>query len=140
MPKTDRYFVITVLWHIDARSIQFFFSFLLSKLRIAPFTEVGFEQFLVMNKISPSGFTVSLTSPEAATKVFYRRSCSLISQYSQENACVSVSFCVSFIKNRLQHRCFPVNIVKFLRILILKNSCERLLLILTLESHRRVPP
>ena len=27
-----------------------------------------------------------------------------------------------------QHRCFPVNVAKFLRTLILKNICERLLL------------
>ena len=32
-----------------------------TKLRVATFTEVGFERFLFMNKISPSGFTVSLT-------------------------------------------------------------------------------
>ena len=34
----------------------------------------------------------------------------------------------NFIKKRLQHRCFPVNITKFLRIPILKNICQRLLL------------
>ena len=34
----------------------------------------------------------------------------------------------NFIKKRLQHRCFPVIIAKFLRIPILKNICERLLL------------
>ena len=33
----------------------------------------------------------------------------------------------NFIKKRLQHRCFPDNAVKFLRITILKNICERLL-------------
>ena len=33
-----------------------------------------------------------------------------------------------FIEKRLQHRCFPVNIAKFLRTPILKNICERLLL------------
>ena len=33
-----------------------------------------------------------------------------------------------FIKKRLQHRCFPVNIAKFLRTPILKNICEQLLL------------
>ena len=33
------------------------------------------------------------------------------------------------IKKRLQHKYFPVNIVKFLRIPILKNICERLHLI-----------
>ena len=31
-------------------------------LRIAPFTEVRFKQFIFMDNISPSGFTVSLTS------------------------------------------------------------------------------
>ena len=30
-------------------------------------------------------------------------------------------------KKRFQHRCFPVNIVKFLRTFVLKNICERLL-------------
>ena len=33
-----------------------------------------------------------------------------------------------FMKKRLQHWCFPVNIVKFLRTPILKNICELLLL------------
>ena len=31
----------------------------------------------------------------------------------------------NFIKKRLQHRCFPWNIVKFLRTLIFKNNCDR---------------
>ena len=34
----------------------------------------------------------------------------------------------NFIKKRLQHRCFPVKIVKLVRTPILKNTCERLLL------------
>ena len=34
----------------------------------------------------------------------------------------------NFIKKRLQHRCFAVNIAKFLRSTILKNIYERLLL------------
>ena len=44
-----------------------------------------------------------------------------IPQYSQGNflAC-------NFIKKTLQQKCFHVNIAKFLRILILKNICERL--------------
>ena len=42
-----------------------------------------------------------------------------ISQYLLENTCV---------KKRLQHRCLPVNFAKFLRISILKNISERLLL------------
>ena len=43
-------------------------------------------------------------------------------QYSQENTCVGVSFnkvaalkASRFIKKKLQHWCFPVNIGKFLR-------------------------
>ena len=34
----------------------------------------------------------------------------------------------SFLKKRIQHRCFPVKLAKFLWISILKNICERLLL------------
>ena len=34
----------------------------------------------------------------------------------------------NFIKKRLQHRCFSMNIAKFLRTTILKNNSERLLL------------
>ena len=37
----------------------------------------------------------------------------------------------NFIKKRLQHRCFPVNIGTFLRTPIFKNICDRLLLYLT---------
>ena len=36
----------------------------------------------------------------------------------------------SFIKKRLQQRCFPVKLAKFLRTPILKNICERPLLFL----------
>ena len=34
----------------------------------------------------------------------------------------------NFIEKRLQHKCFSVNIAKFLRTSILNNMCERLLL------------
>ena len=58
-----------------------------------------------------------------------------ISQCSLENTCVGVFLykiaglkACNFIKKRLQHRYFSVNIAKFLRITILKNICERLLL------------
>ena len=34
----------------------------------------------------------------------------------------------NFLKKGLQHRCFPVNIAKFLRTLILMKICEQLLL------------
>ena len=38
------------------------------------------------------------------------------------------------IKKRVQHRCSPVNIAKFLRIPILKTTCERLLLSFLVSS------
>ena len=34
----------------------------------------------------------------------------------------------NFLKKRLQHRCFPVNIATFLKTLILMKICEQLLL------------
>ena len=34
----------------------------------------------------------------------------------------------NFIKNKLQHRCFPVKLAKFLRTPISKNICERQIL------------
>ena len=34
----------------------------------------------------------------------------------------------NFLKNGIQHRCFPVNIAKFLRTLILTKICEQLFL------------
>ena len=43
------------------------------------------------------------------------------------NKAADLQVCNS-IKKTLQHRCFPVIIAKFLRIPILKNICERLLL------------
>ena len=43
------------------------------------------------------------------------------------NKAADLQIC-NFIKKRFQHRCFPVIIEKFLRIPILKNICERLLL------------
>ena len=43
----------------------------------------------------------------------------------------------NFIKKRPQHGCFSVNIVKFLKRLILKNICEGLLLNLVLPISLR---
>ena len=56
-----------------------------------------------------------------------------ISQYPQEAPVLESLFkkvaalqACNFIKKRPQHRCFPVNIAKFLRLPIFKNICERL--------------
>ena len=46
---------------------------------------------------------------------------SLFNKVTSHQAC-------SFTKKRLQHRCFPVKFSKFLRLPILKNVCERMLL------------
>ena len=68
-------------------------------------------------------------------KSSYRR-CSIkklllkILQISQENTCVRVSFlkklqaesCNLILKNRIWHRCFSVNFVRFLRTSILQNT------------------
>ena len=85
---------------------------------------------------SPSISTENIRKVEAATGgVLWKKLFLKISHNSQETICVEVSFnkvagllaCI-FIKKRLQHRFFLVNIAKFLRTPILKNSCERLLL------------
>ena len=41
----------------------------------------------------------------------------------------------NFNKERLQHRCFPVNIANFLKTPILKNICEWLLLLIVIFSQ-----
>ena len=40
----------------------------------------------------------------------------------------------NFIRKRLQHRCFPVKFAIFFRTAILKNVCERLLLLVVVCS------
>ena len=42
----------------------------------------------------------------------------------------------NFITKRLEHRCFPVNIAKFLKTPILKDIFERLLLNSVIQSGR----
>ena len=49
-----------------------------------------------------------------------------ISQYSQETPVLESPFNKEI--GAFQHRYFPVNIAKFIRTLILKNICEKLLL------------
>ena len=43
----------------------------------------------------------------------------------------------NFTKERLQHRCFPVNNTKFLRTPILKSICEQLLLLIVIFSQEK---
>ena len=84
---------------------------------------------ICVNKFSNS--VVRSSRPEVFCKKVFLK----ISQILQESNCVNPIFnevegleACNFTKKRLQHRCCPVNIAKFLRTLILKNICKRLLL------------
>ena len=66
---------------------------------------------------------------EAATEVFRKKGVlKNFAIFTRKYLCWSLFdvFWVNFIKKRLQHRYFPVNITKFLRTPILKNIWERL--------------
>ena len=61
---------------------------------------------------------------EAVTGVFRKKGVlKNFAIFTRKHLCWSLFdvFGVNFIKRRLQHRCFPVNITKFLRKPILKN-------------------
>ena len=47
-------------------------------------------------------------------QMFFKKVFLKILQYLEENTCVGLKAC-NFIKKRLQHKCFPENIAKFLR-------------------------
>ena len=51
-----------------------------------------------------------------------------VANFTGKHLCWSLLQACKFIKKRLQHRCFPVKYVKFLRTSILKSICKRLLL------------
>ena len=75
---------------------------------------------------------VHITHTETATRgVLCKKAFLKISLNSQENTCARVSFLIKFLallKRRLWHRCFPVNLVKFLRTLFLTEPLWWLLL------------
>ena len=48
-------------------------------------------------------------------------------------------FYKNFIKEKLQHCCFPVKSAKYLKIPILENICERLLLLLSSKEKNLDP-
>ena len=74
--------------------------------------------------------------PDASCKkVFLDR----YSQNSQEKACVRDSILIKLhsqdCKKRLWHKCFPVNLAKFLRKRFLQNTSGRLLLFLAFQKQ-----
>ena len=113
LPVTSK----TVLY----RRFKEYFSLKISK---------NFRNFIIKLQVKEKAQFVS----EAATEGVLRKKVFLkISQTSQENICIWVSFSIKLrpttsFKKRLWHRCFPVNFVKPLITPILKNICERLLL------------
>ena len=69
-------------------------------------------------------------------QVFYKKNCLSKFRNIHRKTPLLESFLIKLqalglLKKRLQDRCFPVNIAKFLRAPILKNICEQLLLMLT---------
>ena len=90
------------------------------------------NQNLSFHENAISGCKIQKQPPE----VFYKKSfLKIFAIFPWKCLCWSLFFdkvprlkACNFIKNRLQQRCFPVNIAKFLRASILKNACERLLL------------
>ena len=54
------------------------------------------------------------------------------------SASPTLSYTIAINKKRLQHRCFPVNIAKFLRTRILKNICGLLLLIIVIYCMKNL--
>ena len=83
--------------------------------------------------INHAEYNVSLQhcSETANRSVLLKKMFLKISQNSHEHTCFGISFSaklLAVIKKKPQHRCFTVNIAKFLRTPILKNIRERLLL------------
>ena len=60
--------------------------------------------------------------------VFYRKSCSKKFRNIHRKTSVLGFKTCNFLKKRLQHRCFSMNVAKFLRILVLIKICKQLLL------------
>ena len=78
-------------------------------------------------------FTISLGVRSRRSEVFFMFL--EISQNLQETTCARVSF-LSLLKERLWHRCFPVNFAKFLRTLFLPNTSGRLPLHIVRWLHK----
>ena len=79
---------------------------------------------------------------KSSQQVFFKKSCSFVLKFLLEQGWnkVAGSKACDFIKNRLQYRCFPVNIVTFLTP-VLKNICIQLLLkIIIIKRFLGKPP
>ena len=85
-----------------------------------------------MNLCSPKFENILLEriQKQQSPEVFYKKAAlKNVLIFTGKHLCWSLYLQVcNFIKKRLQHRCFTVNMPKFLKTPILKNICERVLL------------
>ena len=96
---------------------------------------------------TPADFTVPLQDCQKQPReVFFQRTIPKNFAISTGNTCVGVCFLkicrpldLQLFKKRLHHRCFPVNIAKFLVLPILKNICKQLLFNIFNDSLLRGP-
>ena len=78
-----------------------------------------------------SNFNGTWITQKLSPEVFYKKTVHKnFAVFTRKHLCLSVSGLEdwNFTKKRLQHKCFPENTAKFLRISNLKNSWEQLLL------------
>ena len=82
------------------------------------------------------GLTLYFQNEKQLPEVFFKKSCfSNIAKFTGKHLFCSLFFHkvtghrpATLLKKRLQHRCFPVNFAKFLRITFSENTFGRLLL------------
>ena len=79
-----------------------------------------------------------LSHKKAATGGVLRKLLLKVLQISQEKICARISFLTKSFKKRHQHRCFYANFAKFLRIPILKNIFERMLLTIFPFTYQKI--
>ena len=143
MLLTSRYSLIIQIfaaWKIDKTSIKLYRIFFLHKSNKKTWVKT-FCTFAGMTSLTLNSKLYNLIVSWNLIKTqqnFAQNSFSIklrkISHKNRGEVLASGKAC-NFIKKRLQHRCFLVNIGKFLRTPILKNICERLLLL----KHSQLP-
>ena len=82
----------------------------------------------------------TMNNKKQSPEVFYKKVVlKNFSIFTGKYLCLSLfliklrTFGSNFVKKRFQHRCFSVNIEKFLKTVILEKICERLLLKMSSE-------
>ena len=102
-----------------------FLKEMLHEINSCTFSLLSDIYLLIFDHFIPLGFSIQKCIPKNFE--FYRKASVL----------ESIKFACNFIKRRLQHRCFTVKFVKFLRAPFLHNSCEWVLLSIPPENIRK---